>query len=274
MCIGLVHHFILGSWVSSQNHCYESRRVLCRVFLFTYDAMVRGSPQRFEHGEFFFMFGFNGLTHQCLHSERLLEHVPNVLSIDGVVDLFYLVIVIILTNVLHCGTYSKPQTSLHEGEDLSELSFDDRVLFCTCRGMALAMVKWFSLNYTIRISPTSVQPRILGPFLHDGVISFEQLFWGWLSFFAVSIYRYKEAAEASGHTGTPGCTSGHFKAQLRAVLQLMHPNLQVFDRMTDAPSSGLPTASTLDYPWLFAPGKIYDVERNDITEHIQVGRCA
>jgi hypothetical protein len=88
-------------------------------------------------------------------------HLPDVNTVDGLLDLLSACILAILGNVLDFRTYSAPnqredevasedQMTLMSNYDCNNIPSNERMAICYTRGMALAIFHWVRLNCVVR----------------------------------------------------------------------------------------------------------------------------
>jgi len=147
----LVHSFILSDFITNTFH-HPSRQLLRRIGIFWGLALLenrfttQGKPAA----------GCNGNATTFLYSDDEFFHVPDVRTVDGLLDLISGCTLAILGNVLDFRTYSAPnqaedhpttkdQQRLWKEFDRNHIPGDERMALCYARGVALAVFQWIRL---------------------------------------------------------------------------------------------------------------------------------
>ncbi|KAJ2936295.1 hypothetical protein H1R20_g799, partial [Candolleomyces eurysporus] len=158
-----------------------------------------------------FLLNFNSED----ESPRLVEHLPTLDDIDLVLEVIACVHLILFLTALHPGSYLPGRSNVLYATSLSR---EQRLLFCTMRGMALDFVIWFCSSYSItriqRKSTTSVEAPA-----ED--VDFGRVWKRAFGALGLTIYHYKRSAEDEGHRGVEGCSSERLLEELRASVQLV-----------------------------------------------------
>jgi hypothetical protein len=135
----LIQSFVLGKRVTIDvGTAAISRHYLCRMMMFWHDVLVEekldGSNSKLISIESFESFN---LISSCVGDE-VLRHVPTLDSFESTLDLFSLVSLSMLANVLDERTYT--------GEQVPKC---DRALYIATRRAAMMTVKWFFNTYEL-----------------------------------------------------------------------------------------------------------------------------
>lgn len=143
-------------------------------------------------------------------------HLPNVETMEGVLNVICLAVIVILGNVLDFRTYSAPnqgedddatpaQAMLMNSGDINGIPNNERLAYCYARGVALRILNW------LRACTTFTGP-------HDGIAD------DLISLFFVqilaSLSMYKTVAETKDYGGVPHCTSRLLDRQIDNVLEV------------------------------------------------------
>jgi hypothetical protein len=141
-------------------------------------------------------------------------HLPNVQTVDGLLDLIAGCTLVILGNVLDFRTYCAPnqaeehtttkeQQHLWNKFDRNDIPAEERIAMCYARGAALELFGWIR-KYCIVKNPAS------------------EIIVDWPSKYLVNLLRallvYKEKAEKRQLGGAPHCTLQKLKAQVQNVV--------------------------------------------------------
>ncbi|CAA7270130.1 unnamed protein product [Cyclocybe aegerita] len=189
----LIHSFVIGTYITNMSHT-PSRLLLRRMMEFYHWAIVRGEV-------------FNDAF--CLQ-----EHIPDVDTIEGLVDLLCVCNLNILGNVLDHRTYSAPnetkdqpaslvQRLLQEMWDMNNIPPNERKHMCYARGRALDVFCWICAYLTVTLSSQAVDLPAL-----------------FLAHQSHSILNYKAQAVMQAYSGAPRCNVANLREQIKNALQL------------------------------------------------------
>ncbi|KAJ3500229.1 hypothetical protein NLJ89_g9887 [Agrocybe chaxingu] len=187
----LMHSFVCSTYITNTTH-HPSRLLLRRMIQFCHQGIVRDVPKQGR------------------------DHLPDVTTIQGVVDLLTLCNLNILGNVLDHRTYSAPNQQedapISDGErrrwmelDVNDVPLDERNHMRYARGMSLHVFGWVRAHMSFVYAPISEAVDL--PALY-------------LAHQALVLEKYKDVAEQYGVTGAPNCTKIMLKIQLDNALRL------------------------------------------------------
>lgn len=145
-----------------------------------------------------------------------MGHVPDVNSIEGIVQLLTLCMLVVLSNVLDFRTYAAPNQGedeapeafaqkLHNDYDRNDIPATERLAICYARGVALAVMEAISNSCTIVYPDGSIAKDLPYTFVAEQM---------------QAIAVYKQAATTLGHAkyqGAPHCTTNRVREQLLNV---------------------------------------------------------
>ncbi|KDR65298.1 hypothetical protein GALMADRAFT_82023, partial [Galerina marginata CBS 339.88] len=191
---GIIHAFVLNSFLTNTQH-FPSRRLLRTIMLFYHAGLIEGIIPEDD-------------------SARL--HLPNVETMEGVLNVICLAVLVILGNVLDFRTYSAPnqgehdkatpaQAKLMKDGDINNIPNNERVVACYARGVALRILNWLRSCTTFTGPPDGIADDLISLF-------FVQIL--------ASLSEYKHSAEAAKLGGAPHCTSHLLDRQIENIVEV------------------------------------------------------
>ena len=143
-------------------------------------------------------------------------HLPNIETMEGVLNVTCLAILVILGNVLDFRTYSAPnqgeadeasaaQTTLMNTGDINAIPNNERIAYCYARGVALHILSWLRACATFTGPPDGIADDLISLF-------FVQIL--------ASLSKYKSVAEENSYIGVPHCTSHLLGRQITNILEV------------------------------------------------------
>ncbi|KAF8969125.1 hypothetical protein BDZ97DRAFT_1915488 [Flammula alnicola] len=203
----LLHSFALSNFITNITH-HPSRALLRRMLMFCY----------------------MGLIENVIHvSDPFRHHLPDIKTMDGVVNLLSLAAVNFLGNVLDFRTYSAPNQG--EEEDASDeqikllgkydrcnLTGDERSAMCYARGVAVATFEWICCHCTVT-GPD-------GQAVHD----LPSLY---ITKLLKALLRYKAIAMQKRLVGAPHCNTTALRKQITNVVQCDGPLSSFWEKEKD-----------------------------------------
>ncbi|KAF9521643.1 hypothetical protein CPB83DRAFT_778366 [Crepidotus variabilis] len=222
---GLIHTFVLSTFITNISHP-PTRHILRRLLVFFFDGLFK-DPYDDEDME--------------------IQHLPNIATLDGVLDLLSLCNLVILGNVLDYRTYSAPnqaekkeitplQALNMEGFDQNDIPWDERVSACYARGIAITVLRAIQQHclivngegYEQSLLPTRMLARqIKGLFL------------------------YKKQAVLLELEGVPHCTVSLLETQLQNILAWAPDIADVYHEEVESLHFGPTTGFSVH--WLMDP---------------------
>ncbi|PPQ76292.1 LOW QUALITY PROTEIN: hypothetical protein CVT26_009706 [Gymnopilus dilepis] len=210
---GLIHAFVLHKFLTNTQHP-PTRQILRKILIF------------FQRGT---MLG------QIPPDDPTFQHLPDLQTIDGVLNVVSVAILCFLGNVLDFRTYKAPnqhesskrtkeQSFLLEQHDVNAIPFSERLSICYARGVAVQVLKWISkvcifrnaAGSTVSGLPYAFTAQILGALLS-----------------------YKKAAEDEGLGGAPHCTYRLLSAQVENVVECILDLTKLWSTRSQEPVTSL-----------------------------------
>ncbi|EDR05515.1 uncharacterized protein LACBIDRAFT_329480 [Laccaria bicolor S238N-H82] len=191
---GIVHAFVLNKFLTNTEHI-PSRHLLRRILIFYQVGLIEG-----------------GIS----EDDPASVHLPNVETMEGMLNIICLAVLIILGNVLDFRTYSTPnqgeddeasptQRTLMDTGDINAIPNNERIAYCYARGVALHILKWLRSCATFTGPPDGLADDLISLF-------FVQIL--------ASLSDYKSLAEAKSYGGVPHCTSHLLSKQIANILEV------------------------------------------------------
>ncbi|KAF8874506.1 hypothetical protein CPB84DRAFT_1690089 [Gymnopilus junonius] len=189
---GVIHAFVLNNFLTNTAH-WPTRQIFCRILLFYHLGLVEG----------------------CVpSSDRAAVHLPDIKSIDGVLNLLSACVLVVLGNVLDFRTYKAPnqsdddeaseeQASLLQNCDINAIPYNERVASCYARGVAFYVMQWIQACATI-CGPSG---EVVKDFPYRFLVQILQ-----------SLQNYKLTASRRRLPGVPHCTYSKLKSQIENIL--------------------------------------------------------
>lgn len=160
--------------------------------------------------------------------EPVSAHIPDLKTMDSVLDLLSACNLGILSNALDFRTYTHPTQEADEPLqseeklqmdlfDLNSMPNADRVECTFSRGFALDLIRWFAENYVLSKGQgrgTSAKKSESGKLITESIIMDN------LAHQAYSVFLAKKKAALEQVVGAPNCTVGKLKTQLLGALPL------------------------------------------------------
>lgn len=204
----LVHTFILDRFIGNTFH-NPSRELLRRVVLFWASGLLLRplSSQGMIAGHFTF--------HLLIHfSDDDYPHLPDVRTVQGLLDLISGCTVVVLGNVLDFRTYSAPnqlegerttpeQKRLWQDFDRNDIPGDQRMAICYARGVALTVFDWIRDWCIIKTPDGEVVDDLPSKYMVN---------------LLHALIKYKQNAQAKHLQGAPHCALWMLKAQIHNVV--------------------------------------------------------
>ncbi|KDR81335.1 hypothetical protein GALMADRAFT_59822, partial [Galerina marginata CBS 339.88] len=192
---GIIHAFVLNSFLTNTQH-FPSCSLLRRMIIFYHAGLIEGTIAEDEN--------------------PAREHLPNVETMEGVLNVICLAVLVILGNVLDFRTYSAPnqglyddatsaQAKLMKDADINNIPNNKRVGHCYARGVALRVLNWLRSCTTFTGPPDGIADDLISLF-------FVQIL--------ASLSEYKRSAQAAKLDGAPHCTSRLLNRQIENVVEV------------------------------------------------------
>ncbi|KIM43805.1 hypothetical protein M413DRAFT_68970 [Hebeloma cylindrosporum] len=195
---GTIHSFVVHYHITNTNH--PPAGMLLRWIALFYHAAFIGNGIDLMEGNFLLLFVWflylNVLDHES-------QHLPNVMTPEGLVDFLSLCFLVIFGNVLDFRTYrcsnsDERQSHLKERYDLNDIGVEERVNMCLARGMCLDLLDWWNANFTLTANLEEL-PNFTRDFLNKE---------------ARNLLSYKLAASEKKQEGADGCTVEDLAGQI------------------------------------------------------------
>jgi len=205
----LVHSFILSDFISNTFH-HPSRQLLRRIVIFWGLALLENhfTPE----GKSQLLFISN--TKSFSFSDDEFFHLPDIQTVDGLLDLISGCCLAILGNVLDFRTYCAPnqreedatteeQQRLWKEFDRNNIPGDERMAICYARGVALAVFRWIRLWCIVKTPDGELVDDLPSKHIVD---------------LLASLLAYKTKAVMQKLKGAPHCASWMLTAQVLNVV--------------------------------------------------------
>ena len=206
----LIHTFVLSDFVSNTFH-HESRQLLRRIITFWALALLTEDlvePEGKSAGV------VNG-TRLTIFSDDEFPHLPDVKTLDGLLDLISGCTLAILGNVLDFRTYSAPNQLEHDETnkvqhylwkkyDQNNIPGDERMAICFTRGLALRVFYWIREWCTVKTPNGDIIDDLPSKYM-VGMLD--------------ALIVYKTKAVKQNYTGAPHCDLPKLNAQVYNVVE-------------------------------------------------------
>ncbi|KAF8873848.1 hypothetical protein CPB84DRAFT_1690553 [Gymnopilus junonius] len=213
---GVIHAFILNNFLTNTSHWPT-----CQIF---------------HHILLFYHLGL--MEESIPSSDQSFVHLPDVKTIDGILNLLSVCILVILGNVLDFCTYkaanqdddesaTPEQAYLINDCDVNAIPYFERVAQCYARGVAFYIMQWIQSCATIRGPSQDIIPDLPYQFLVQII---------------QSLQNYKLAAGRRHLGGVPHCTYLKLKSQIENIVNANDTINSVWKTRSGLPSDSLSLA--------------------------------
>jgi hypothetical protein len=181
------------------------------------------------------------------HADPAACHLPNVDSINGLMNLLSACVLVILGNVLDFRTYRAPTQEENQkadknqqiliSHDFNTISFNERLAICYSRGVALHLIHWVR-HFCVVTGPKG-----------EDVPDLPSLFFVQI---AQTLIKYKEGANTSGLELEANCTLDMLTRQIENVVKIDSQFSSLWSEHPSLPSDSLTLSNQNEYSinWL------------------------
>lgn len=181
------------------------------------------------------------------YTDPAASHLPNVDSIDGLMNLLSACVLVVLGNVLDFRTYRAPTQEENQkanksqqiliDHDFNTIPFNERLAICYSRGVALHLINW------VRHSCMVTGPE------GENVPDLPSLFFVQI---AQTLIKYKEGANSSGLELQANCTLDMLTRQIENVVKIDSHFTSLWSERHSLPSNSLTLSNQNEYSvnWL------------------------
>jgi hypothetical protein len=236
---GLIHSFILHNFLTNTSH--PTRVLLRRIILFFHmglmekEILASGKP-------YIFCLSFVLWYSYPHYADPAASHLPNVDSIDGLMNLLSACVLVILGNVLDFRTYRAPTQEENQkanknqqiliDHDFNNIPVNERFAICYSRGVALRLINW--------VRRFSV---ITGP----GGENVQDLASSYFIQISQTLIKYKKGANISGLELQANCNLDMLTSQIDNVVKIDPHFSSLWLERHSLPSNSLTLAKQEEY---------------------------
>jgi len=224
---GIVHSFMADAYITN-NSPKHSRYALRRIIIFYHYALVREMIEVdgmylklhliiFVFDIFvypFLLFFFRFYT----ALDPAHNHIPDLKTMDSVVDVIMACVIGIFTNLLDFETYLFPipehtisdeERQQFEQDDFNAMTKIDRMACTYVRGLSWSLLEWLTKNIIVLKND---QDFDLGNMIETYILDL-----------CLALWTYKSRAQAQSVNGVPGCNLESLERQLKRLFMEESP---------------------------------------------------